>query len=144
MDPASAVIGIVSFGITVIGKVNEVRKVIQGAPKKLEALRESCTIIELLLTRLQATMQRTRLQAEAEGEHLARVCDQARHCLEEVDRIIDIVTVYTTSNGNSGVAGTRKVRISKWVARKGDLEDFSNKLRELQGILSSLVGLVQL
>ena len=144
MDPASAVIGIVSFGITVIGKVNEVRKVIQGAPKKLEALRESCAIIRILLARLQDTMQLPRLQAEAEGEHLARICDQAQHCLEEVDRIIDTVTVHTTSNGNSRVAGTRKVRISKWVARKGDLEEFSSKLRELQGILSSLVGLVQL
>lgn len=59
MDPASAIIGIVSFGFTVFAKVNEIRKDIKGAPDKVQALQDACIGVELLLSRLSTTTART-------------------------------------------------------------------------------------
>ncbi len=59
MDPASAIIGIVSFGLTVFAKVNEVRKEINSAPEQVRALQQACIGVELLLSRLDTTAART-------------------------------------------------------------------------------------
>ena len=53
MDPASAIIGIVSFGFTVIGKINKIRKAIKDAPSQVQALQDSSIVVGLLLSRIQ-------------------------------------------------------------------------------------------
>ena len=69
MDPASAIIGIVSFGFTVIGKVIEIRKAIKDAPDRIQALQDSTIAVELLLSRIQVSMASTLSRSQREDDY---------------------------------------------------------------------------
>lgn len=143
MDPASAIIGIVSFGFTVFRKVNEVRKAIKAAPGQLEALQDSCDVIEMFLNRLKtmqagllnlATLDDSRSMEQA---HLELLCRKAKRCLEEVDEALDRVVVRGAAS--PGVRTSTTIRKIRWIMRKDDLEEISRKIRELRDALNVML-----
>ena len=140
MDPASAIIGIVSFGFTVFGKVNEIRKVIKGAPAQLRSLETSSNLIIFYLKRLQG--------AEAPGSshpdaaHIVELCNSARQYLDDVKTIMDKVTV----SGGSAQDERARGRINKLnlLRKNADIVDVVRKLTELQSTLALIAIMVQL
>lgn len=88
MDPASAVIGIVAFGFTVFGKVNEMRTAVKGASQQVQALQDTSTVVELLLIRLQTIKSRESSYTAAELVYLEKLCARSRFCLQEVETVV--------------------------------------------------------
>lgn len=138
VDPASAVISIVSFGLTVFRKVNEIRKKIKDAPEQVRALQQACIGVELLLSRLNTTTART-VPCPPEAvlvPHFERLCTEAQPCLEDVDTIVEKVAQSKTPNGGSGAT---RLRFRKWFMKKGEFEDTSAKLKELRETLKMMI-----
>ena len=156
MDPASAIIGIVSFGFTVFQKVNEVRKAIKTAPEKLRALQESCFAVELFLRRLQAVQDcpLSHVHSPDELAYLLLLCDRATRCLEEVNEALDQISVRRSSDGKTrrtNSNGSPKSRHStqsiaihriRWIMRRDDFEDITCKVRELRDALGVVLEFV--
>ena len=135
MDPASAIIGIVSFGFEVFKKINEVRKAIKDAPDNLCSLENSCLLIELSLDQLQTMGVVGLLRLDA--TRFERLCDSARRHLRDVEVIVDKVTV--VANDQDSQTGRRSIRKIKWLMKKDDLNDIARKLKELRVTLALLV-----
>lgn len=140
MDPASAIIGIVSFGFTVLKKINDMRKDIKGAPKQLQALQQSCGSLQLLLATLDTTRSRPIPYPPEAASHIQCLCASARECLEDVNAIISKVTIQPIST--SGALGPPKVSLKKWLMKKNDLEDTSKRLKELRETLTVMVNFI--
>lgn len=139
MDPASAIISIVSFGFTVLKKINDVRKDVKGAPEQVRSLQQLCCSIQLLLTTLDTTKSHTTPYAPEAAPHLQCLCASARECLEEVNTIIRKVTTQPTST-SPGASGAPKVSLKRWLMKKNDFDDASRKLRELRDTLTVMVN----
>ena len=136
MDPPSAIVGIVSFGFTVFGKVKEVRKAIKGASEDLQSLHDSCDLIELSLEQLRTVSALGSF--EAEDTRLENLCDKAQRYLRDVEVLVEKVTV--TGNGKSGGPPIRRI---KWLMKKDNINDIARKLRELQITLALMVIMMQ-
>lgn len=139
MDPASAVIGIVSFGLTVFKKINDVRKDIKGAPEQLDSLQELGEGVQIILMRLQRAHARVQLSEPEELAYLGRLCAKAHRQLEQLEKFVNKVQRQT----RSGVS-QRRVKIIAWSMGKDDFEDISKKLKDLRDTLDAMVSLVSL
>lgn len=95
MDPASAVIGIVSFGLTVIGKVNKLRKAIKGAPQQVRALEEFYVVVKVLLGKLQALNTHAVTYTKDELAWCQLLYERAQMCLHDVDMAVKKVLAQT-------------------------------------------------
>ena len=141
MDPASAVVGIVSFGFTVLGKINEVRKAIKGAPRSVQDLKDSCALVELTLEKLKSIETHVVPQSTAELSYLGLLRDNAQRGLKEVEEAVDKVLV-SESNGNNG-SGLPKLYVRKFILNKNNFEEFSRKVKELQNALDRMLSFSQ-
>ena len=139
MDPASAVIGIVSFSCTVFGKINEMRKAIKAAPDDLQSLEDSCFLAELSLEQIRA--MGIPESSRVDATRLERLCNNVQRQLEDVDVIVDKVTVAAAVQGNR--ARERSIRRVKWLMKKDDLDSIARKLKELQITLALMVIMMQ-
>ncbi len=97
MDPASAIIGIVSFGLTVFKEINEIRKDFKDAPEQVRALQDECIGIEILLDTLSAVSPEAVPKSPRTVAHLTRLSDKARGRLEEVREMTKKITSRHTS-----------------------------------------------
>lgn len=141
MDPASAVVGIVSFGFTVFGKVNEIRKSIKGAPQQVQALQESYVVVRVLLCKLQALNTHAVTYTADELDCFELLCKRSQQCLRDVDEAVKKVV----AQGPKVKAGdTPKVRLLKWILNKGDFEEMTKKLKDVREVLGTMVDLMQL
>ncbi|KAI0090454.1 hypothetical protein BDY19DRAFT_773051 [Irpex rosettiformis] len=136
MDPASATISIVSFGFTVFNRVNEVRKAIKAAPEQLQALQESCLVIDLYLNKLQAAQTLTLSRTTKEMAYLDLLCRRARHHLEQVDHALNNVLVHSSRGGEIKARSLNRFR---WFLMKNDLEGISRKVKESQDALGMML-----
>lgn len=139
-DPASAIIGIVSFGFTIFAKVNEIRKEINSAPEQVRALQQACIGVELLLSRLDTTAARTVPCPPEAIPHFERLCAATQHCLEDVNTIIEYAIAQST--GSDGDSGTLKIRFRKWLSNKDEFEDTSARLKELRETLAMMMDIM--
>lgn len=141
MDPVSAIVSIVSFGFTIVKKINDVRKDIKGAPDQVRALQQSCGSIQLiLLTTLDTTTSRAIPCTPEAVPHLQCLCASARECLVEVNTVINKVTTPSTATTGRGGSATIKVPIKKWLIKKNDIDEASKRLKELEGALMVMVN----
>lgn len=141
MEPASAVIGIVSFGFTVFEKVNEIHKSIKGAPQQVQALQDTCNTVEMLLRKLRSLETQIVPHSEDDLITLKRLCERSQRCLEEVEKVVDKVIA---KNPGRSSGSEMKIRLRKWVLNKHDLEDTSKKLKEVREALRVMMDFVQL
>jgi len=139
MDPASAIIGIISFGCTVFGKINEMRKAIKGAPDDLKSLEDSCFLIELSLDQLRALGAPGSPRIDA--DRVERLCSNAQRQMKDVEAIVDKVTVAAATRDSR--IGERPIRRIKWLMKKDDLTSIARKLKELQITLALMVIMMQ-
>ena len=155
MDPASAIIGIVSFGFTVFRRLNEVRKAIKTAPEKLQALQESCFAVELFLRRLQAIQDcpLSHVHSPDELAHLVLLCNRARHCVEKVNEALAQISVQRSNDGkNRGNGGSESrqstrfmsIRRIRWIMKRNDFENITCKVREVRDALAVVVEFLNL
>ena len=138
MDPASAIIGIVSFGFEVFKKINGVRKAVKDAPDDLSSLEDSCLLIELSLDQLQTMSVLGSLRVDT--TRFERLCSNARRYLKDIEVIVDRVTV--VANDRDCQIGRRSIRKIKWLMKKDDLNDIARKLKELRVTLALLVIMI--
>ncbi len=138
MDPASAIIGIVSFGFTVFAKVNEIRKDIKGAPEKVQALQDACADVEFLLNTIDLPQSGLVSYPPRAIAHLDRLCDTARHRLEEVNTLMEKVKARSKSNG--GTSSGVRISSTRYIMKKGEFEEISQKLKELRETLRGMQG----
>ncbi len=141
MDPASAIIGIVSFGFTVFAKVNEIRKSIKGAPQQVQALQESYVVARVLLSKLQTLNTHTITYTADELACFELLCERSQQCLHDVDEAVKKVMAQTS---DANADRTPKVRLLKWFLNKGDFEEMTKKLNDVREALGTMVDLMQL
>ena len=142
MDPASAIIGIVSFGFTVFSKVNNVRKIIKGGPQQLQSLEDSCSTVLLFLNRLRDAEAPGSLHPDA--THIVALCETARRALDDVKTIMDNVAVRGSASAWDSAAGRRSIRKFKLLRKNDDIINIARKLKELESTLASIAILVRL
>lgn len=135
MDPASAIIGMASFGFTVFKNVNRVCKDIKNAPEQLRSIEDSCDHVQLLLNQLQVAS--TGKQSHYDVPYLERLCTRAQRYLEEVDVAINKVTAKQGTEDHR--PERRSVRRVKWILKSNDMKDIAQKLDKLQTTLALLV-----
>ncbi len=140
MDPASAVIGIVSFGFTVLGKVNEVRKAIKDAPESIRSLQESCTVVELLLEKLKSTETHKIPRSSAEDAYLCLLRDNAQKCLQEVEAAVERVVVRSADGDDPSQP---EIRLKKFMLSRSNFLEFSRKVKQLQEALDRILNFTQ-
>lgn len=144
MDPASAIFPIVSFGDTVLAKVDKICKDIKGTPEEVRDLKRACADVAPLLRNLSATTARTVLCPPEAVPQFKRMCTTTQRCLQDVFTIIDKVIVrskFVTSSGEPS-ARASKVRSRKGLKKKSVFEDASAKLEELRETLAMLIDVV--
>ena len=141
MDPASAIIGIVSFGFVVFAKVNELRKAIKDAPDRVRALQDSCVVINLFLSKLEASGGHSALSCSPEGtRYLQALCEKANVCLTDVDAAVKKVV----SGGEiDGRTPKLRLRRRKWIINKGKLDDLEQKMTELRKALCEMLDFLR-
>ena len=139
MDPASAIIGIVSFGSVVFGKANDLRKAIKDAPDQLASLEHSCVLVEKLLESLKTTC--LQLPSNLDLHHLKHLSDQAQRHLDEVEKVAEKVTKECADEFDH--ENPRKIRRVKWMLQQENIERIEMELKELQSTLGVLHSLVQ-
>ena len=137
MDPASAIIGIVSFGFVVFGKVNDLRKAIKDAPDRVQALQDSCVVVTLFLSKLQTSGGHNALSCSPEGNrYLQALCEKTNAYLTDVDTAVKKII----SGGNiNGHTTQPKLRWRKWITNKGKLDDLEKKIMELRKVLCEML-----
>ena len=140
MDPASAIIGIVSFGSGVFGKANDLRKAIKDAPDRVQALQDSCDVVTLLLSKLQASGGHSALSCSPEGtRYLQALCDKSNVCLMDVNTAVTQVL----SGGNiNGRTPKLRLRGRKLITNKEKLDDLEKKMMELRKALCEMLVFV--
>lgn len=130
MDPASAIIGIVSFGLTVFKEINEIRKDFKDAPEQVQALQDECIGIEILLDTLSTVSPEAVPKSPRTVAHLTRLSDKARGLLEEVREMTKKITSRANLN---------QVTFGKWITKRGDLKEMSQKLKDLMETLELML-----
>lgn len=141
MDPASAIIGIVSFGFTVFAKVNEIRKSIKGAPQQVQALQESYVVARVLLSKLQTLNTQPVTYTEDELACFELLCERSQQCLRDVDEAVKKVMAQIS---DANADRTPKVRLLKWFLNKADFEEMTKKMKDIREALGTMVDLMQL
>ena len=141
MDPASAIIGIVSFGFVVFSKVNDLRKAIKDAPDRVQALQDSRVVVTLLLSKLQASSGHNVLSCSPEQiRYLQALCDKANVCLADVDAAVKKVV----SGGEiDGHTPKPRVHRRKRIINKGKLDDLEKKMMELRKALCEMLDFLR-
>ena len=142
MDPASAVIGIISFGFTVIKEINDLRKAIKNAPDQVQALHDSSVAVSLLLSRLQLSGAGALPHTPQATDYFNSLCDKVNHSLKEVSTIMEkIVQPHRHENGS----GYRKPKIAlkRWIASRDRLDRIAGKLTELRKALCEMLEFSQ-
>ena len=137
MDPASAIIGIVAFSITVCEKINTLRKELKGAPRQVQTLQELCGVVELFLDRLQSVNVHEISYSAGEAAYLNVLCDRSQRCLEAVDKVVE--TIVARIPTRDSVVGLPAIRWRKWVSKKDDLEELSQQLSKVKDALGIML-----
>lgn len=133
MDPAS----VISFGLTVFKKINEIRKEIKSAPEQLESLQDFGQGIQIVLLRLQKTHVLVQLGEDEELAYLERLTVKAQNQLDKVDAFVNKIQQQADSS-----AGKRRVKIVAWMMGKDDFKDISRKLRDLRETLDMMMSII--
>lgn len=139
MDPASATIGIASFGFTVFGKVNDILKTIRGASERLATLQELSSDIEVLLLALQRvdTDAHLRFRSSEELAYLDRLRARTQKCLVEVNAFAEKV-----QRSPRTAPGVRRINLFSWYIKKSDFEDISRKMKDLESSLGLMMAFI--
>lgn len=142
MDPASAIIGIISFGFTVIKEINDIYKAFKGAPEQVQALHDASVAVSLLLSRLQSFEAREPLDTPQAADYFKGLCEKADLRLKEVRTIITKVT-QPHSSDNDSTHGGPKIRLRRWVTSRDKLDRIAEKLTELRKALCEMLEVLQ-
>ena len=143
MDPASAIIGIVSFGFTVIGQLNKIRKAIKDAPEQVQALQDSSVVVGLLLSRIQVAGGCSLSRSPHTNAYFESLCKRAEDRLKNVDETLQKVIAQIPSDGDGN--DERKLRLNwrRWFMDKGALADLTGKLAHVRKALCEMLEFLQ-
>lgn len=133
MDP----INIISFGLTVFKKINEIRKDVKAAPEQLESLQVLSEGIEIIFMRLQKMRPHMQLIEAKELAFLKKLDENVHHHLEQVNRFVEQVQGKASDSGRK-----RRVKIIAWIMGKDDFDNISRTLRDLQGTLDTMMSVI--
>ncbi|KAI0339164.1 ankyrin [Trametopsis cervina] len=137
MDPASAIIGIVSFGLTVFGKVKEVVDTVKGASDDLQALKDVSADIEVLLLAIQRTDIHLHFTPGPELAYLGRLQTRVEKSLESVDAFAEKVQKLSrNANGES------KINKVKWFLKKSEFDDVNQQLKDIETALGLMMAFI--
>ena len=143
MDPASAVIGIVSFGFTVIGELIKIRKAIKDAPEQAQALQDSSVAVSLLLSRIQVTGGRSLSRSPQTNAYFVPLCKRAVDYLKRVDETLKKVITQVTPNGDGNDEREPRLNWRKWFMDKGALADLTGKLADVRKAFCEMLEFLQ-
>lgn len=137
MDPASAIIGFVGFGLTVFQKVDAVIRSLKGATNDLKAIRDRSADIQVLLIALQQTNNSIQPSSPQETAYRGRLESRVQVCLEAINAFAEKV-----QHANELDAGTGKVKKLKWLLKRKDFEALSQQLKDLEISLGLMMAFV--
>ena len=146
MDPASAIIGIVSFGFTVIGQLNKIRKAIKDAPEQIQTLQDSSVAVLSLLRMIQEAISRIPLHpARPEVDaYLESLYKKAENNLKKVDEVVEKVVAQNLPSGGGSDNHLIRVNWKRWFTDKGKLEDLAGKLADVRKALCEMLEFLQM
>ena len=139
MDPASTILTIVKSALTVYKKASELRKTIKDAPKDLERLLARVHDTMMLLQELKGAEENLPSLSPDDITFLGELTIRAEHPLKGVEEFVAMVRKSVEGGGGEG-----KVRWMKWLMKKGEFEDVSQKLKEFHDVLCSMNSFVNL
>ena len=139
MDPASAIIGFVSFGLAVFNKVDEIVRTLKGAKEDLQALRDRSADAEVLLLAIQHSHHSFQPYSSHEAAYFGRLYARAQKYLGEVDAFADKVLQPSVVNGRDG-----KIKKLQWMLKRRDFDDVLQKMQDLESALNAMLGFLNL
>lgn len=146
MDPASAIITIVSTGFTVVGKINEFRKAVKDAPDQVQALQDSSVAVEVLLQQVQEAVSFVPLhpaQPQVDA-YLESLCKNAVDNLKKVNGVVEKVVAQVPPSGGGTDKHLIRVNWKRWFVDKGKVEDLAGKLAEVRKALCETLEFLQM
>ena len=143
MDPASAIIGIVSFGFTVIGQLNKIRKAIKDAPEQVQALQDSSIAVGFLLSRIQVAGGCSLSRSPHTNAYFESLCKRAEDCLKKVDETLQKVIARIPPDGDGNNEHKPRLNWRKWFKDKGVLADLMGKLADVRKALCEMLEFLQ-
>ena len=139
MGPASAILTFVTSALTVYQKANELRKTIKDAPKDLERLLARAHDAMMLLQELKGAEENLPSLSPDDITFLGDLAIRAERPLKCVEEF-----VAKARESMEGGGGEGKVRRLKWLIKKGEFEDVSQKLKDFDDVLHSMTSFVNL
>ena len=143
MDPTSAIIGIVSFGFTVIGQLNKIRKAIKDSPEQAQALQDSSVAVSLLLSRIQVTGGRSLSRSPQTNAYFDTLRKRVEDCLKNVDQTLKKVISQIPSDGDGNDERKPRLNWRRWFMDKGALTDLTGKLADVRKALCEMLEFLQ-
>ena len=143
MDPASAIIGIVSFGFTVIGQLNKIRKAIKDAPEQVQALQDSSIAVGLLLSRIQVAGDCSLSRSSQTNAYFDTLRKRVEDCLKNVDQTLKKVISQIPSDGDGNDERKPRLNWRRWFMDKGALTDLTGKLGDVRKALCEMLEFLQ-
>lgn len=135
MDPASAIIGFVTTGLTVAKLVRDTLDDINGAPDNINSLQDRAADIIDSLERLQASYHDGMLHSPQDMTRFGRCTRRAEKCLREIE-------VFVQKMLRQGKNGRARVNKLQWLLKGKTLDDLSTQLDNLEGALNSILLLM--
>ena len=133
MEYASALIGIIAFGLEVVEKVHRIIETVKEAPEQLQVLENRAHDVEFVLLQLKQAYQSGHLDRLADGHYLIHLCHRSEEQLHKVQRFLDQVVVQTHNGGDTRVAKL------KWLMRHSQFKELLDRLDELVSSFTAIM-----
>ena len=124
MEYASALIGIIAFGLEVVEKVHHILEAIKDAPEQLQLLRDRSLDVEFILLQLKQAHDNGELNRMENTPYLSRLRGRSEEQLRKVQQFLD--KVVTVRNG-----GDMQVAKIRWLINHGQFKELLERLEEL-------------
>lgn len=137
MEYASAVIGIVAFGLDVVHTVHRLLDALHDAPADLRALRDRAADVAFLLRTLERAHAAGHLAGlDADAGEVRRLEARVRAKMEGVRRFVEGVV-----RRGEGEDAEGRVRRVKWVWKRDKVEGLLEQLTDLKTTIAAFVAM---
>lgn len=140
MDPASAILGIVAFGLTVMGGIKKLRSLMSDVPKNLQSLFDDASHVEAVMKYIQQMHEAGSLTPGSASNAMSlSVKDQ----VQLAKKILEDIQCFLDENGFGNSSDTaRRLRMlsaARMLIRRGHLKELQKNLGTLRAAFDTII-----
>lgn len=133
MEYASALIGIIAFGLEVVEKVHHILETVKEAPEQLQLLRDRSYDVHFVLLQLKQAHDGGQLDRLSDTPYLNHLRHRSEEQLRKVQQFVDKVVVHPRNGGDV------KVAKFKWLMNHSQYKELLERLEELNASFTAIM-----